>query len=135
MGLNNEIKYLEHVQAFITLRASRRGAVNIYLVSPMNTRSMLLGSRTRDDDSKSGFTKWPFMTTQIWGENPRGVWTLYVMFDSSVEENHVGTLYEWSLLLHGTSKSPYINQDVDLLRHSKLAVVKRQHEHSARFQY
>jgi hypothetical protein len=50
-------------------------------------------------------------------------------------EEQVGTLHDWTLLLHGTRKSPYINQDVDLLRHAKLAVVKRQHEHSAGFQF
>jgi len=43
---------------------------------------MLLGKRPRDDDDHSGFTKWPFMTTQTWAENPRGQWKLRVKFDS-----------------------------------------------------
>jgi proprotein convertase subtilisin/kexin type 2 len=137
--LPNQINYLEHVQAFITLRATRRGAVKILLVSPMNTTSLLLGTRPKDDDSKSGFTKWPFMTTHTWAENPRGTWKLYVMFEAPEEgeggEEQVGSLHSWTLLLHGTRASPYINQDVDLLRHTKLAVVKRQHEHSAGFQF
>jgi proprotein convertase subtilisin/kexin type 2 len=37
MGTDSQINYLEHVQAFITLKATRRGDVTLYLVSPMNT--------------------------------------------------------------------------------------------------
>jgi subtilisin-like proprotein convertase family protein len=34
---DSQVNYLEHVQAFITVKASRRGDVTLYLVSPMNT--------------------------------------------------------------------------------------------------
>ena len=44
-------------------------------------------------------------------------------------------LFEWTLMLHGTKKSPYIGQKVDMKRHSKLAVVKREHESSANFHF
>lgn len=37
LGEDNQVNYLEHVQSFITLRASRRGDVTLYLLSPMNT--------------------------------------------------------------------------------------------------
>jgi proprotein convertase subtilisin/kexin type 2 len=73
---------------------------------------MLLGKRPKDDDSKSGFTKWPFMTTQTWAENPRGRWKLFVIYDS--DEPQTGTLHEWTLLLHGTRVSPYVNQKVSV---------------------
>lgn len=131
--LENQINFLEHVQAFITLKATRRGDVTLYLVSPMNTTSMILSKRNRDDESRAGFTKWPFMTTQSWAENPRGRWKLFVIFDS--EEPQAGSLHEWSLLLHGTRKSPYVEQKVNLLRHPKLAVVKREHETGRNFQF
>ena len=36
-GQDNQVNYLEHVQSFITLKASRRGDVTLYLLSPMNT--------------------------------------------------------------------------------------------------
>jgi proprotein convertase subtilisin/kexin type 2 len=94
---------------------------------------MLLGKRAKDEDSRSGFTKWPFMTTQSWAENPRGRWKLFVIFDS--DEPQTGTMNEWTLLLHGTRDSPYVNQKADLIRHSKLAVVKREHETGRNFQY
>ena len=71
---------------------------------------MLLSKRNRDEESKAGFTKWPFMTTQSWAENPRGRWKLYVILDS--DEPQAGSLHEWSLLLHGTRTSPYVGQKV-----------------------
>lgn len=132
-GLENQVNYLEHVQAFITLKASRRGDATLYLISPMNTTSMILSKRPKDDDSSDGFTKWPFMTTHSWAENPRGTWQLIVIFDS--EEPQEGELYEWTLILHGTKTSPYTKQDVNLHKHSKLAVVKREHESGANFRF
>lgn len=33
----NEVNYLEHVQAFITLRSTYRGCVTMYMTSPMGT--------------------------------------------------------------------------------------------------
>ena len=42
-------------------------------------RSMILSRRPNDDDGRDGFTKWPFMTTHTWGEDPRGRWTLEVI--------------------------------------------------------
>lgn len=200
-GLTNQVNYLEHVQAFITLKSSRRGDVSIHIVSPMNTRSMLLGRRPKDDNGVSGFVKWPFMTTHAWGENPRGVWRLIVTmvkpksekdgkkeeergfknadiakelgaemvensdyggermrenlnyneygeevkgfggeknggmseYEAEEEDGEKGVLLEWTLLLHGTKKSPYTGQKADLNRHLKLAVVKREHERGSGF--
>ena len=39
-GMENQVNYLEHVQSFITLKATRRGDVTLYLLSPMNTTSV-----------------------------------------------------------------------------------------------
>lgn len=69
---------MEHVQAVITANATRRGDIEIFLNSPMGTRSMILSKRVSDDDHRDGFTKWPFMTTHTWGEYPHGTWTLEV---------------------------------------------------------
>ncbi|XP_050531302.1 neuroendocrine convertase 2 [Daktulosphaira vitifoliae] len=90
-GTDTHVKYLEHVQAVITLNSTRRGDVELFLTSPMGTRSMILSRRPNDDDRRDGFTKWPFMTTHTWGEYPAGEWTLEVKFNTpkepSVEEN------------------------------------------------
>lgn len=77
-GTETEVNYLEHVQAVVSVNATRRGDLEIFLTSPMGTRSMILSKRVNDDDHRDGFTKWPFMTTHTWGEYPQGTWTLEV---------------------------------------------------------
>ena len=94
-----------HVAVFSTFAFTCSTLVIVLLY-----RSMLLSKRNRDDEARAGFTKWPFMTTQSWAENPRGRWKLFVIFDS--EQPQAGSLHEWSLLLHGTRKSPYVGQKV-----------------------
>jgi len=86
---------------------------------------MILSERINDDDSQDGFTKWPFMTTHTWAENPRGKWTLEVEFVK--QEKQDGYIKEWTLLLHGTRDAPYTSLPVTD-PHSKLAVVKKAHE-------
>ena len=66
---------------------------------------MILSRRPKDDESKDGFTNWPFMTTHTWGENPRGKWRLIVRFES--DEPQQGWLNRWSLVFHGTKSPPY----------------------------
>ncbi|XP_071963976.1 neuroendocrine convertase 2-like isoform X1 [Antedon mediterranea] len=105
---DNAIKYLEHVQAIITLNSTRRGDVVINLISPMGTNSMLLSTRPRDDDNIVGFQSWPFMTTHTWGEDPKGEWTLQVSMNGNPIEH--GTLLAWTLVLHGTKTAPYIDE-------------------------
>ncbi|XP_031227946.1 neuroendocrine convertase 2 isoform X2 [Mastomys coucha] len=122
-GKENFVRYLEHVQAVITVNATRRGDLNINMTSPMGTKSILLSRRPRDDDSKVGFDKWPFMTTHTWGEDARGTWTLELGFVGSAPQK--GLLKEWTLMLHGTQSAPYIDQVVRDYQ-SKLAMSKKQ---------
>jgi len=124
-GMETEVNYLEHVQAVVTLNATRRGSVQIFLRSPMGTRSMILSERPNDDDNQDGFTKWPFMTTHTWAEYPRGKWSLELTFVDGPPQT--GYIKEWTLLLHGTKEAPYTSLPVSD-PHSKLAVVKKAHE-------
>lgn len=103
-GTAAEIRYLEHVQLLISLDYTRRGDLVVYLTSPMGTKSCLLSPR-KEDLSNEGFTKWPFMTTHSWGEDPRGTWTLEIKDLGDNRPNH-GTLTEWQLILHGTKEKP-----------------------------
>uniref|UniRef100_A0A8C1GUG5 Neuroendocrine convertase 2 n=1 Tax=Cyprinus carpio TaxID=7962 RepID=A0A8C1GUG5_CYPCA len=122
-GKDNFVRYLEHVQAVITVNASRRGDININMTSPMGTKSILLSRRPRDDDAKVGFDKWPFMTTHTWGEDPRGTWLLEVGFQGEAPQS--GAMKEWTLMLHGTQSAPYIDQVVRDYQ-SKLAMSKKE---------
>ena len=76
-GTNNHVRYLEHVQARITLKASKRGEIQIFLISPSKTRSTLLAKRMKDT-SKEGFNNWAFMSTHFWGELSQGNWVLEI---------------------------------------------------------
>nr|CAG4641536.1 EOG090X02T5 [Eurycercus lamellatus] len=126
-GTETEVNYLEHVQAVISLNTTRRGDVEMFLTSPMGTRSMILSRRPNDDDGRDGFTKWPFMTTHTWGEDPRGRWTLEVRFNTPNGNKQTGWLREWTLMLHGTRDAPYVGLPAGD-QHSKLAIVKKAHE-------
>ena len=74
-GTSNHVKYVEHVQAKVTLSVARRGDLQIHLTSPNGTRSTLLPQR-KHDYSAFGFEEWPFMSVFYWGENPTGTWKL-----------------------------------------------------------
>ncbi|XP_057324466.1 furin-like protease 1 isoform X1 [Microplitis mediator] len=97
------VNFLEHVQAKITLSASRRGDLEITLTSPQGTKSTLLAKRPHDN-SKTGFQQWPFMSVHTWGERPHGTWKLEV----HNEGRYVGRaiLHEWSLIFYGTGTLP-----------------------------
>jgi subtilisin-like proprotein convertase family protein len=58
-----KVKYLEHVQVHVSLSASKRGDVQITLISPGGTRSVLIDKRPKDY-SRLGFNDWPFLTVR-----------------------------------------------------------------------
>lgn len=76
-GTANEVNYLEHVQAKLTLTYYRRGNLVIHLTSPSGTRSTLLPKRP-SDMNKGGFNQWAFLSVHFWEENPRGTWKLEI---------------------------------------------------------
>ena len=104
------------MQAKVTLTATRRGDIHIYLTSPAGTRSTLLAQRPMDN-SRSGFQNWPFMTVHSWGENPNGEWKIeihnegryYSKFENQVKSNeksfHINFLLSLYLFHTKTSHS------------------------------
>lgn len=56
------------------------------------------------DYNSNGFHRWPFLSVQMWGEDPRGVWTL--MVESVSANNKIGG---WFLVFEFSSVfiSPY----------------------------
>lgn len=132
-GTSTEINYLEHVQVITSMNSTRRGDTTLYLVSPSGTPTMILSRRPKDDDSKDGFTNWPFMTTHTWGENPRGKWLLIARFQKgkTTPQNfkHQGTIKRVTLMLHGTKEPPYFGiQPLQGHANSKLKVVQSAHK-------
>lgn len=102
---------------------------------------MILSRRPNDDDHRDGFTKWPFMTTHTWGEDPKGRWKLEASIGvqegdtkpakqqgrSEAPKNLEGFVLEWTLMIHGTKEPPYKDLPIQD-ENSKLAIVKKAHE-------
>ncbi|XP_043483966.1 furin-like protease 1 isoform X2 [Leptopilina heterotoma] len=101
------VNFLEHVQAKVSLSASRRGDLEIYLTSPQGTKSILLAKRPHDF-SKAGFNQWPFMSVHTWGERPHGTWKLEIH-----NEGKYLDLEEWKLVFYGTESSLEIDEGLD----------------------
>ena len=89
---------LEHVEVVFTATHSFRGDLEIELISPGGTSSILALSRL---DDNSDYPGWKFTTVRHWGELARGVWTLKV---ADVLPQDMGTFDSWQLILHGTEK-------------------------------
>ncbi|XP_053382885.1 furin-like protease kpc-1 [Mercenaria mercenaria] len=101
-GCNNTVdcvSRIEHVQVTVTYDYSLRGAVMLYLDSPMGTRSELL-TRRNSDSAKNSRHVWTLMSVQHWGEDPVGTWKLTMSLQYDWIEH--GTLVSWNLIIHGT---------------------------------
>lgn len=81
----------------------QRGDVKIELVSPQGTKSTLLPFRKYDFVNTFGYSDWPFMSVHFWGENPFGLWSLIIVYQSS--EGNV-SVSKASIELYGTSVVP-----------------------------
>jgi len=97
------VNFLEHVQLTLDMTYSRRGAVDIELISPNGTQSQILNPRIADKSTR-GYKQWVFMTLHMWGESPRGQWKL-IISDNTRESNR-GALTQATLTLHGTQQLP-----------------------------
>ncbi|XP_015439209.1 PREDICTED: furin-like protease 1, isoform 1-CRR isoform X2 [Dufourea novaeangliae] len=102
------VNFLEHVQAKVSLMASRRGDLQIQLTSPQGTKSTLLAKRPHDI-SKAGFNQWPFMSVHTWGERPHGTWKLEIHNEGRYQDN----LEQFKLVLYGTETSLEFEDDLD----------------------
>ncbi|XP_078527117.1 proprotein convertase subtilisin/kexin type 4 isoform X2 [Lissotriton helveticus] len=95
------IRSLEHVQARVSLSYSRRGDLEVSLISPRGTRSVLVALRPYDT-STIGYKDWVFMTTHSWDEDPQGLWTLELV--NKGDYSNTGLLHRFTLLLYGTEE-------------------------------
>ena len=104
-GENNVVRFLEHIQLYVTIAYTKRGALKINITSPHGTETTLLSERDQDT-SAEGFKNWSFMSVHNWGENPKGIWTIKIM-DATGNMNNHGSLEDFRLVLHGTSEAPH----------------------------
>jgi subtilisin family serine protease len=85
----------EHVELTANIAHTFRGDLEIVLVSPSGTNSVMMKA---NNDPSDNYSNWTMMSTACWGENPNGVWTLR-LFD--VFPGDTGALQSWTLTVHG----------------------------------
>ncbi|KAK3581011.1 hypothetical protein CHS0354_013905 [Potamilus streckersoni] len=95
---------LENVQVTLKIIHPNRGKLNIILVCPSGTVSVIGASRPHDD-SADGFDGWTFSTVRCWGETPKGTWQLIITDNDTDLEYGYGYLKSWELALYGTPMS------------------------------
>ena len=112
--------------------APKRGDIQVEMLSPMGTLSILLPYRYSDitptksmytlfsalNDSQvfegfpqfviddfigDGYIDWPFMSVHYWGEDPRGEWTLTFHYQG---DYHLAAFEDLSVTLYGTDEIP-----------------------------
>jgi subtilisin-like proprotein convertase family protein len=112
--------HVEHAQVTFQSDILSAGDLQITLISPNGTRSVLAAERTNDtttgvagggnlNDYAAG---WTFTTDEDWGENSAGTWTLQV---ADRNQNGItGTFQNWTLNLSGTQDYAPIAQNFSL---------------------
>lgn len=92
---------VEHVILTIDIDHTHRGDLEIILVSPAGTQSIL---STTNNSSEDGFDTYPFLSVRHWGEKSTGSWRLITIDRFGTD---TGTLRSATLTLHGAPPSGY----------------------------
>ncbi|KAG6854699.1 hypothetical protein C0991_002410 [Blastosporella zonata] len=99
----NNFESLEHINVQVWIDHTRRGDVEVEVISPKGIKS-ILGKKRSGDDSKNGFPGWVFMSIKHWGEDPLGEWTIKVSDQNSADEE--GKFLGWKMKFWGTTIDP-----------------------------
>jgi kexin len=91
---------LEHVNVKVWIDHSRRGDVQVELISPKGIKSVLAKPRPKDE-ATTGFPGWTFMSVKHWGEDPIGEWTLRVSDQN--DTSHTGSFLGWNMMFWGST--------------------------------
>ncbi|KAJ7766898.1 peptidase S8/S53 domain-containing protein [Mycena metata] len=95
---------LEHINVKVWIDHTRRGDVEVEVVSPTGIRSVLAGKRS-GDAAKTGYPGWTFMSVKHWGENPVGDWSIKVN-DQGPASGHNGSFLGWNMVFWGSAVDP-----------------------------
>ncbi|KAI0672841.1 peptidase S8/S53 domain-containing protein [Trametes maxima] len=90
---------LEHITVRVWITHTRRGDVEVELVSPNGIKSVLAAKRG-SDNANTGYPGWTFMTVKHWDENPVGEWTIRV--SDQGKETEAGVFLGWTMTIWGS---------------------------------
>jgi len=94
---------LEHVTVRVWINHTRRGDVEVEVVSPNGIKSVLAAVRSFDS-ATTGFPGWQFMSVKHWEEDPVGDWTIRVSDQASDKQS--GCFLGWTMSLWGSTIDP-----------------------------
>ncbi|MEO1209688.1 MAG: S8 family serine peptidase [Cyanobacteria bacterium J06638_20] len=94
---------LEHVEIQVDLDHTWLGDLELVLVSPSGTESVLMSGVSNTVSFWQNDLQFTFSSTQFWGEEAAGEWTLRVS-DRALRDE--GVLNNWSLRVYGDAPSP-----------------------------
>jgi len=104
---------VEHVELKVKIAAERRADLDIVLVSPSGTQSVL--ARSHLDSDEVGIPNWTFSSVRNWGEGSAGIWVLRI---SDRISGNPALLNNAQLIVHGVddasapvSQSPLLVSD------------------------
>jgi len=95
---NEENIDVEHVELNMTALTQNRSDLEVVLISPSGTQSLLHVSDT--NHKEQGISDWTFTTLRNWGEDSAGTWILRITDKISGNE---AILNDATVTLHGTS--------------------------------
>jgi kexin len=90
---------VECVEATVHIQHPHRGDLEVELISPMNTLSILA---THHSDRKANYEGWTFTTCACWGESGHGVWRLRIRDLGTHRRSSIALLERWQLVVHGS---------------------------------
>ncbi|KAF8636620.1 hypothetical protein AX17_003430 [Amanita inopinata Kibby_2008] len=109
----NNLESLEHINVRVWINHSKRGDVEVEIVSPNGIKSVLASARV-GDTATSGFPGWTFMSVKHWAENPVGDWLIKVS-DQGNHLEHNGTFLGWNMMFWGSAIDPEKTTKYELL--------------------
>ena len=99
----------ESTVVLLDLSHYNRGDLELILVSPSGTESLLHAGKRPENSQLEGTERWKLMTVRNWGEDPTGKWKLKVrdLIDREdvIDEN---VFRSWKLIVYGRSDVPSI---------------------------
>lgn len=98
---------VEHVEVSLDATHTYRGDLELELVSPSGTTSVLA---TRHNDPNDHYDSYVFTSVRNWDEMSAGVWTLRLRDTITPDQ---GTLNSWTLTVHGTAPVPQCAGDAN----------------------
>ncbi|GBB93589.1 hypothetical protein RclHR1_00220023 [Rhizophagus clarus] len=99
---NAKFGRLEHVTVTVNIQHTRRGDIQVDLISPNGIISHI-GTPRMYDEHRGGLSNWTFMSVKHWDENPIGKWTVQVRDTQNPE--YWGTLIDWKIKFWGEQKN------------------------------